>query len=155
MCLSAWLSSPLAVRAARQHVGCRHADTGAVAVPSMTYETVHRCVCLYESYAIMKTLPVSYIGYSSTFLNGAIVRVPHVQGSKPHPSTVFLHNLARGNHFTAGPPGHSGVWARSYWRLGFSSTLLRLTPLPYVPIGTPSGKNLAETQAEMVAKSKT
>ena len=53
---------PLIARAARQRVGCRHADTGAVAVPSMSYKTdVQRCICLYEPYAINKTLPVSYI----------------------------------------------------------------------------------------------
>ena len=27
------------VRAARQRIGCRHVNTGAVAVPSMSYET--------------------------------------------------------------------------------------------------------------------
>ena len=31
---------PLAVRAARQRASYRHADTGAVAAPSMSYETV-------------------------------------------------------------------------------------------------------------------
>ena len=58
--MPAWLI-PLAVRAARQRVGCRHADIGAVAVPSMSYETaVQRYVCLYESYAIIKTTGVIY-----------------------------------------------------------------------------------------------
>ena len=49
------LASPMAVRAARQRVGCRHGETAAVAVSSMSYETaVQRCICLYESYPIIE-----------------------------------------------------------------------------------------------------
>ena len=101
---------PLPVRAARQRIGCGHDNTGAVAVPSMSYETVlyrDTSVCMNRTRVMQLSKFLSYTGYSSTFLNDAIVRVPHAQGSKPHPSTVLLHHLARGNHFTAGPPCHS------------------------------------------------
>ena len=47
--------------------------------------------------------PATRTHVRTTLSNDAIVRVPHGQGSKPHPSTVFLHHLARGNPFTAGP----------------------------------------------------
>ena len=39
----------------RSRVGCGHAGTGAVAVPSMSYETaLQRHGCLYESYEYQK-----------------------------------------------------------------------------------------------------
>ena len=87
----------------RPRVGCGHAGTGAVAVPSMSYETA--AVLYRDTFVSMNRMSVktvSYTGYSKTFSNDAIVRVPHAQGSKPHPLTALPHHLARGNHFTAG-----------------------------------------------------
>ena len=134
VCLPAWLISPLPVRAARQRVGCEYAGNqfafrmmllflartydcalalGMLAQAQWLYQVCCmrlRCteICLYESYASIKT--ASYTGYSNAFSIDAIVRVPHGQGSKPHPSTVLLHHLARGIYFTGGPtsgPCHS------------------------------------------------
>ena len=131
MRLPAWLISPLPVRAARQRVGCEYAGNqfafrmmllflartydcalalGMLAQAQWLYQVCCmrlRCteICLYESYASIKT--ASYTGYSNAFSIDAIVRVPHGQGSKPHPSTVLLHHLARGNHFTAGAMSES------------------------------------------------
>ena len=86
----------------RPRVGCGHASTGAVAVPSMSCETaVERYVCMNRMrLSTLCHIPATRTRFRQTL--DAIVRVPHAQGSKPHPSTVLLHHLARGNHFTAG-----------------------------------------------------
>ena len=88
---------PLAVRAARQRASYRHADTGAVAAPSMSYETaVQRYVGSYNSYAIVKTLPVSYTVFSSTFLNDAISSEYHTHRAPRHTCRVYSYIISLG-----------------------------------------------------------
>ena len=58
----------------RPRVGCGHAGTGAVAIPSMSYETA---VLYRDTFVCMNRISVKttqYTGYSNTFPNDAIVR---------------------------------------------------------------------------------
>ena len=69
-----------------------------------TCERPWRC----QSSPLRKRSKYLHTGYVLEHVStDAIVRVPHAQGSKPHPLPVLLHHLARGNDFTAGPPCHS------------------------------------------------
>ena len=97
-CVLACLADLPPVRAARQRVGCRHADrrSGYTKYVVRDCTAVQRHVCLYESYAIIKTIPVTNTGYSSTFLNGAISSEYHTHRAPSLTRRLYTYIISLG-----------------------------------------------------------